>query len=314
MSKHLTIGQTAERLGLQVDTVRKMERDGRIRAVRTDGGHRRFLEEEVERVRKNRNKPGRVKSTPPRRRSRASNRAIPNRNPNTGEFVGQDSGFPDDSEDFDEELSVDEMEEAEPTSYRPAPAPRVQYTPPPQQPRPQPGESDALFALRALTPLADPGLADRLRLQNIKGLGRAAIPSNTPPEWQGRVIAELERFVTKTQFPADQSLYKAAEIVQARVGTVLRPWREAEEQAKRAKEAKEASDRQRTALIAHGTEYARRETTDWDWSPRSDARAEVSKVLARDVEPGWTDHEVENLVDEVLDDWDDSEDEDEAED
>ena len=314
MMKHLTIGETAKRLGLEVDTVRKLERAGRIRAVRTSGGHRRFTEEEVERFRKSRSKSGRAKSAPPRRRSRASNRAIPNRNPSTGEFVGEDVVFADDSEDFDEELSVDELEEAELTSYRPAPPPPIRYTPPPQKPLPRPGESDALFALRALTPLPDPGLADRLRLQNIKGLGRAAIPWNTPAEWQGKVIAELERFVTTTQFPADLSLYKAAEIVRARVETVLRPWREAEEQAKRAKEAQEAAERHRKSLIAHGNEYARPGNHRLGLSAKWDAREEVGKVLTRDVEPDWTEDDVEDLVDEVLDEWDDDEDEDEAED
>jgi len=313
MSKQLSIGETAKRLGLEVDTVRKMERDGRIRAIRTDGGHRRFLEEEVERVRKSRSKSGRAKTAPPRRRRRASNRPIPKRNPNTGEFVGEDFAFGEDFEDCDEELSIDELEEAELTRYRPAPPP-IQYTPTPQKTQPPPEVFPALAMLRALNPPLDPANADRVRLQNIKGLGRAAIPWNAPAEWQGKVIAELERFVTTTQFPAELSLYKAAEIVGARVKTVLRPWQEAEEQLKRAKEAKEASDRHRTALLSHGNEYARRETTDWDWSPRSDARAEVIKVLARDVEPDWTEHEVENLVDEVLADWGDDENGDEEED
>lgn len=309
MSKQLTIGETAKRLGLEVDTVRKLELAGKIRAVRTKGGHRRFTEEEVERVRKSRGKSGRAKSAPPRHRSRTSNRPIPNRNPNTGEFAGEHDVFLDDSEDFDEELSDDEIEEAELTSYRPAPPPPIRYTPPPQKPPPRPGESDALFALRALTPLPDPGLADRLRLQNIKGHGRAAIPWSAPAEWQGKVIAELERFVTATQFPADLSLYKSVEIVGARVETVLRPWREAEEQAKRAKEAQETAERHRKSLIAHGNEYSNREISDWDVFARWEAREEVGKVLTRDVKPEWTEDDVEDLVDEVLDEWDDDEDE-----
>ncbi len=95
---------------------------------------------------------------------------------------------------------------------------------------------------------------------------------------------------------------------------MLRPWREAEEKAKRAKEAKEASERQRNALIAKGNEYARRETADWDFDAKLDAWAEVKKILLRDVEPDMTDREVEDLVDEVLDRWDDDEDEDDEED
>jgi putative resolvase len=52
MRRFLTIGQTAKRLGLEVDTVRKLERAGKIRAVRSRGGHRRFTEEEIDRFRR----------------------------------------------------------------------------------------------------------------------------------------------------------------------------------------------------------------------------------------------------------------------
>ena len=95
---------------------------------------------------------------------------------------------------------------------------------------------------------------------------------------------------------------------------MLRPWREAEEKAKRAKEAKAASERQRNALISKGTDYSHRETADWDFAPKLDAWAEVKKVLLRDVQPDMTDLEVEDLVDDVLDRWEDEEDEDEDED
>ena len=309
MSKQLSIGETAKRLGLEVDTVRKMERDGRIRAVRTDGGHRRFTEEEVERVRKSRSKPGRAKSAPPRRRSRASNRPIPNRNPTTGEFVGEDVVFADDSEDFDEELSIDELEEFEMTS-RPA------LPPPPARPAPAPQElllNPMFFAPRpapaAPAPAVDTGFIDRFHLQSLKMCGRSAMPFNLPLDWQGKVIADLERFVTLAQFPVDLPFAKAADIVRAHVETVIRPWRDTEEKAKRDRKAKEDSDRRLAALISHGTEYARRETTGWDWSARNDARAEVGKVVTREVEADWTEHEVEDLVDEILDEWDDGEDE-----
>jgi hypothetical protein len=126
---------------------------------------------------------------------------------------------------------------------------------------------------------------DQLRLQRIKGYGRAAMPYSLPAEWQGRVIAELERYVTAIQFPADLSDAKAAEIVRARVAGVLRPYHEAVENAARQKRDKEAADRRKVALIAHGNEYARRET----------------------------EREVEDEVDEILDEWDDDED-DEGED
>ena len=158
------------------------------------------------------------------------------------------------------------------------------------------------------TPAPDTGFADQLRLQTIKGHGRSAMPWNLPAEWQGRVIADLERYVTPIQFPADLSYAKAAEIVRAKVTEVLRPYKEAEERAERDKKAEEEADRCRTALIAHGNDYAWRETSDWDWSASNEARDEVKKVLEREVEHDWTEMEVENAVDQVLDEWDDDDD------
>ncbi len=45
---YLTIGLAAKRLGLAVDTVRRLEAKGELRARRTPGGHRRFSVEAVE--------------------------------------------------------------------------------------------------------------------------------------------------------------------------------------------------------------------------------------------------------------------------
>jgi len=144
----------------------------------------------------------------------------------------------------------------------------------------------------------------------------AAIPWGVPSEWQGKVIAELERFVTPAQFPASLWAGKATEIVRAQVTEVLRPYREAQEKAARERKAadekaaqdarlKAESDRRRSALITHGQRYAWRETFSWDYSPGSEARAEVEGILARDVTPDLTELEVESLVDDVLDQWED---------
>jgi excisionase family DNA binding protein len=320
MKRSLPIGQTAKRLGLEVDTVRKLEREGKIRAIRTRGGHRRFTEEEIDRFRKSRRRTGTAKAGSQRRPSAARRakpaRIAPNRHPRTGEFTGRDVYAPDDFDDMEEDVPFDEFDEEveeviclPPPSAPPPgpPAPRVVQPPPAPAPRP------SLFEARP-APMA-PGrdtlteFVDQLRLQRIKGYGRAAMPYGLPAEWQGRVIAELERCVTAIQFPADLSDAKAAEIVLARVAEVLRPYHDAEEKAARQKQAKEEADRRRAALIAHGNEYARRETLDWDWSASHDARDEVKKVLDREVEHDWTEREVEDAADQVLDEWDDDEDE-----
>lgn len=273
MRKLLSIGQAAKLLGLQVDTVRKLERAGRIRAVWSAGGHRRFTPEEIDRYRAARQKGSRPKSAPrPVRRAAPAHQ--PARHPASGEFTA-------------------------PTPVRPA-----YVAPPPPQPAPQAVPSPA-------RPSSDPFAA--YRLEDIKRQGRAAIPWGTPAEWQGKVIAELERFVTPIQFPASLWANKATEIVRARVAEVLRPYREAQEKAARERKAAEEkaeqdarlkaeSDRRRSALIRHGNSYAFRETLSWG-SAGYEARAEVERVLARDVVHDLTELEVESLVDDVLDEW-----------
>jgi excisionase family DNA binding protein len=321
MSSYLTIGQTAKRLGLEVDTVRKLERDGKIRAVRTRGGHRRFTEEEIDRFRKSRRKTATAKAgsrrrPSPGRRARPT-RIAPNRHPRTGEFAAQDACFPDDLDDIDEALPNDEFDEEVRDGIYSAPPP-VPPAPRVVQPPPAPATRPSLFEARPapVAPAAATlsGFVEQLRLQRIKGYGRAAMPYGLPAEWQGRVIAELERYVTLIQFPADLSETKAAEIVRARVAEVLRPYHDTEEKAAQQKKAKEAAEMRRAALIAHGGEYARRETSDWDWSASHEARDEGKKVLEREVEHDWTEREVEDEVDEILDEWDDVEDEESDED
>jgi excisionase family DNA binding protein len=283
MPKILTIGEAAKRLGLETDTVRKLESAGKIQAVRTNGGHRRFTEAELDRFQKSRR--GRGKTTQ-------------KRNPSTGEFAGHEAAFANDPDEFDEGLSIEDVDAEEQASYRP---------PPP--PRPNPVAPPAPFVPQPLPSLFDPADTERLRLRNIRIMGQGAIPSGTPAEWYRQVIVDLERYVTTSQFPAELPAFKALELVMDRVKTVLRPWRETKEKAERAKEAKQASERLRNSLISKGNEYARRETTDWDIADKFEAWDEVRKGLQRDVGADWTDREVESLVDEVLEGWDDDEDE-----
>ena len=145
--------------------------------------------------------------------------------------------------------------------------------------------------------------ADQNRLNTIKQYGQAAIPWRTPPEWRGKVIANLERFVTKSQFPSALSLVDAIAIVRGRVEEVLRPHREAEQAAQDAREAQEGRERKRLALIEVGSAHAVRVTRDWGWQAKRGACTETEKVLRREVQPDWTELEAEDGVGEILDEW-----------
>jgi excisionase family DNA binding protein len=308
MRKYLTIGEAAKRLGLEVDTVRRLERAGKIKAARTTGAHRRFTQEEIDRYRR----AGQARPSAPKRHN------PPGRSRNTRQTAhrqfesGASAADLTDPTYLEDELPWDEFDEVEEDLDRPPP-PAPPQAAAPRVPKPMP------YVPRP-APAADPH--QQSRLQAIKDQGRAAVPWGVPAEWEGRVIAELERYVTAIQFPTYLSPTKAADIVRARVAEVLRPYHKAkekaardqkaaEEKARQDKRAKETADRRRTALIVHGTEYARRETLSWDWTPGNEARMETGRVLDREVQHDFTEMEVEALVDEVLDQWDDDDDEDE---
>ena len=237
MGKQLTIGQTAKRLGLEVDTVRKLERAGKLKAIRTSGGHRRFTEESIDRFRKERKRAS-VASRPARRQR--STRAVVqlNRHPRTGEFLAADVEVMDDFEDFEGEFQPEEEYAAPKTStafvQTPIPVPVLRPNPSSEQP--------------VTRPSAFAEVARQIRLDTIKSYGRAAMPWSLPAEWQSKVLAHLEGFVTPAQFPDGLSHAMAAELIRASVGEMLQPYHETVRRTSEAKKLKEANDRRRQDL------------------------------------------------------------------
>jgi excisionase family DNA binding protein len=63
----LSLGQAAQALGISTTTARRWADDGRLRATRTAGGHRRFSTTEVRRLLAERGRPAIAPTEPPRR-------------------------------------------------------------------------------------------------------------------------------------------------------------------------------------------------------------------------------------------------------
>ena len=51
MKKYYTIKQAAELLGVSDDTLRRWEAEGKIKPVRTKGNHRRYADDDLNRIR-----------------------------------------------------------------------------------------------------------------------------------------------------------------------------------------------------------------------------------------------------------------------
>ena len=280
---YLTIGQAAERLGLAVDTLRRLENDGLIKAERTPGAHRRFSLEAIEDFRATQQAPQKPPPVPPRPKSRPRPPAPVRSEP--------DESWDDWEDDF-------------------------VYEPPPPRPRarefswsPPRVETPAAPAETPAARVDEKPEDDSKRLNAIKQHAAAWIPYDIPDRWRAKVIEDLEAYVTAERFPAWTPDWEARAIAQGRIEEVLKPFRdELAAEAARREEARNA-ERRVAALIDHGTDDARRETSlGWDYTPAVEARRAVEEELKARVKPDWTQRRVEKLVDQVLADWEDDDD------
>jgi hypothetical protein len=150
------------------------------------------------------------------------------------------------------------------------------------------------------------------RLEGLKVYGHSCA-TGLPIDCRQRVITMLQEFVTTTNLPPSLSDYESRALVAAKVAQV----REQHDAQERRKLEEVVNRLKVTRLITPGREIAAQLTDSWDPRDAEVARAEVSRELARCVEPDWSDAEVRRLVEDTLDEWEDADDEgdfDEAED
>ncbi len=277
MTAFLGIGDAARRLGLSVDTVRQLESSGQLKAVRTAGGHRRFapaaldawLARQGSRTRKYR-----LAQSPAGRRVTARH--------------------------LRDEPLEEVWDEPEPVVRpQPAAAPPKSY------------HEELLDELRAATAER----SERNRIAGLKSYGESLVPYGSTASARSAVIETLESYVTARRLPPATDVWEARRAIGARVEAVLEPFkavaaREAAERAEaEAREAAEARDEQRVeSLIEHGKSRVRFETLRWEHDEAEDAQAEVETALEDEVESGWSERDVDDLVDEILENWEEEDD------
>jgi excisionase family DNA binding protein len=287
MKEYLTIGEAAQRLNLQVDTVRRLERAGTLKAERTDGKHRRFRAEVIERYARRR------EAAPARRYAQVAPEKRVRRPDPAPSRPGRE---PIEADSFPEMAEWQSFDDSEPLL---------------------PVDDELPVTPRSVNPqVVSPSRSrdeEASRLHTIKNLGLQAIPFAVPPAWRGRVVADLERFVTRTQFPTYLTLFDSGNLVRARVEEVLEPYHA--DMARRTQELadKTAAESRLNALKAHGRRYVVSETSEWEWSEACEARRDVETALNAEVQAGWSELDVEDLADDILDDFEDDEEEEEDE-
>lgn len=276
-SAWLTSGQASRYLGCSIDMIHDLAESGEVPCTRTAGGHRRFRRSDLDTHRARHQGPRSAHTWAGAAPKPV--RAVP----------------PPSDEDFAYDPELGE-------TYR------IEPEPPPPPPAPSPTEALLAQAQRLLdTPLpsaVDPGVA---RIAGLKQFGLNQIPWGVPDSEKGKVVQVLERYVTPANLPAWVSDPDARALVKAKVEDTLKPHHAAV--ARREQDARDEQCVQ--ALIQVGINHARWETMNWDSEDRDAARQEVEGHLTEVVEPDWTDGDVKDEVNDVLDEWEEDDPEDE---
>lgn len=283
MAEFLTISQVASRLGVTVETLRMWTKEGKLRAVRTAGNHRRYRLEDVERFQArhgmaddDRQRPGDASG------SRTHPQPTqPESKPTAGSWL---------ESQLREARARTEILKAR-------------------------RDARALIEARAaeLSQAASEAAGVRRReeharrLEAMKEHGRLlALSAGLPAEWRARVTAQLERQVTAEAFPPSLPEAEAREYVRAHVETIINQHREQQERAAAIERRQSELILERATvqrLVEAGKTRASLSTLWWDIEDRERARREVARALQEQVEPDWDDEDVNDLVDDVLAEW-----------
>ncbi len=176
--------------------------------------------------------------------------------------------------------------------------------PPATEPTPALEEST-----NSLTRIVDQ-FVENARLGELKSYGRSLLPYDATAGARSAVIETLASYVNASRYPASLPSWEARQAIEAKVAAVLEPFTAQAARVAEMKAAKEArreirvrDERRLNSLIERGKWHAFMETRDWDVDDANDARADVLEALEDQVEPDWAEREVNELVDGVLDAW-----------
>jgi len=291
MDRSLSPRDAAEKLGISPDTLRRWERGGLIQCERTPGGQRRYKEEDIS-------------SMLDRAPSEPFRRAMPD--PSSVPSLG---GAPEQSHPRTVARQVapwerrvkEEQADLDVTRIRRERAELIRAERSERDAR----ERAASDAERTATAreaerrrIAAFKEAQDGRLNQLREYGKLCALW-APGEYQAKVVRDLLSSVNLERYPPDLPDHLARVQVNARVEKVLKPWRDEEAR----KRAKVESQRKLESLILIGRWHAQSETRIWDRRAAERANREVERTLQEEVSADWTDDDVRDLVDDVLDEW-----------
>jgi hypothetical protein len=168
---------------------------------------------------------------------------------------------------------------------------------------------------------------EQVYLNGLIVAGMREAPWDLPGDWRVKMQADLEKYITIERFPYPESELTAMPSIRLHIEGFLLEYHAAKKKEEEKASAREAATQAAQArvreLIAYGRRLLELELAKWDWreDPISEARTEVQTILDAEVKGDWTEGEVRDLVEEVLehygpedDDPDDDEEEDDGDD
>lgn len=291
MDRSLSPRAAAEKLGISPDTLRRWEGEGLIQCERTPGGQRRYREEDISSM---------LDGGPsePTRRSipaRSTARSITDGPQQTlgrtvaAQLAPWEQRVREEQADLEvtrirrerAALIRDERAEREARERAASDAERTEAA--------RAAEQERISAFET---------AQERRLSELREYGKV-FTVWAPAEYQAKVVRDLLSTVNLETYPPDLSDSLARVQVAARVERILVPWKKQEA----SKNARRESERKKESLTIAGKWYAHTETLTWDRRAADRANREVERTLRDEVDADWTDDDVRDLVDDVLDEW-----------
>lgn len=293
MERSLSPRQAAERLGTSVDSLRRWEKQGILQSERTPGGQRRYREEDISALLDNRP----LRRSPPQARPTLTQLEDEEGDEDTAErTVLTKTETPPWERRVREEqasLEVTKIRRERDAIVRAESEEREARQREAHERERESAQRQAIAAKRA------EAATEAKRLETLRQTGRT-LACVAPTEYQAKIARDLFKTVNSDDYPPDMPYYVAYAQVDARVNELLKPWRDAQ-----ARERAKLEDAQRVAaLIRSGKFYAWTETQGWDSKAAERANREVERALRDDVAADWTKDDVRDLVDDVLDEWD----------
>jgi excisionase family DNA binding protein len=298
----LRINEAAKRLGVTPGTLRRWEEEGLIHPDRTAGGERRFHEGELDQLaarvaegggaRRQKRRPISARPTVAEAEEEADR--SDDYSPNPDRFPSAQEALSPWERRVQEARADLEVRKLKREAAELDRAEREAVEARARQQR----ETASRAQEDGLNRKAEAEEAARLQKLREHGDLLASI-AGAPIEYKAAVTRDLQSYVNREQFPYSLQSGRANEYLQVRVDQVLKPWRDIAE-----KEREEQQRRQHLSnLLQSGNTRAFLRTLHWPSQKGRSARRDVEDTLKDEVTGDWTEGEVTDLVQGILDEY-----------